>query len=141
MKKNLTFTIIKPSALKMNYLGPIISKITDNNFKIIALKMHQFSKEQARSFYKIHKEQPFFDSLIDFMTSGPVAVAVLEKENAVEDYRTLIGSTNPTTAAAGTIRKLYGIDIQENAVHGSDSNENALIEAQFVFSGLELFDY
>lgn len=141
MKNNVTFTIVKPLALKMNYLGPILAKITDNNFKIIALKMHYFSKEQACSFYGIHKGKPFFDGLIDFITSGPVVVAVLEKENAVEDYRTLIGSTNPASAADGTIRKLYGIDIQQNAVHGSDSDENALIEAKFFFSELETFNY
>ncbi|NWJ50717.1 MAG: nucleoside-diphosphate kinase [Bacteroidetes bacterium] len=141
MKNNVTFTIVKPLALKMNYLGPILTKITENNFKIIALKMHYFSKEQACSFYGIHQGKPFFDGLIDFITSGPVVVAVLEKENAVEDYRTLIGSTNPAVAADGTIRKLYGIDIQQNAVHGSDSNENALIEAKFFFSDLEFFNY
>lgn len=141
MKSNITFTIIKPLALKMNYLGPILTKITDHNFKIIALKMHYFSKEQACSFYGIHKGKPFFDGLIDFITSGPVVVSVLEKENAVEDYRALIGSTNPSLAADGTIRKLYGIDIQQNAVHGSDSNENALIEAKFFFSELEFFNY
>jgi nucleoside-diphosphate kinase len=141
MKNNLTFTIVKPLALKMNYLGPILTKITDNNFKVIALKMHLFSKEQACSFYEIHKGKPFFDGLIDFITSGPVVVAVLEKENAVEDYRTLIGSTNPDVAAEGTIRKLYGIDVQRNAVHGSDSNENALIEAKFFFSEIEFFNY
>ena len=141
MKNNITFTIVKPLALKMNYLGPILTKITENNFKIIALKMHYFTKEQACSFYGIHKGKPFFDGLIDFITSGPVVISVLEKENAVEDYRTLIGSTNPSLAADGTIRKLYGIDIQQNAVHGSDSDENAMIEAGFFFSELEFFKY
>jgi nucleoside-diphosphate kinase len=141
MKNNITFTIVKPLALKMSYLGPILTKITENKFQIIALKMHNFSKEQASYFYGIHKGKPFFDGLIDFITSGPVVVAVLEKENAVEDYRTLIGSTNPSLAADGTIRKLYGIDIQQNAVHGSDSDENAMIEAKFFFSELEFFKY
>lgn len=135
----ITFTIVKPLAITMNYLGPILTKITDNEFKVIALKMLQLSRDQAKAFYAIHQGKPFFDGLIEFITSGPVIVAILQKTNAVDDYRKLIGSTNPEKADDGTIRKIYGIDMQRNAVHGSDSDENALIESRFFFSDLEIF--
>jgi nucleoside-diphosphate kinase len=139
MNGKITFTIVKPSAITMNYLGPILTKITDNEFKVIALKMLQLSRDQAKAFYAIHQGKPFFDGLIEFITSGSVIVAILQKTNAVDDYRKLIGSTNPEKADDGTIRKIYGIDMQRNAVHGSDSDENALIESRFFFSDLEIF--
>jgi nucleoside-diphosphate kinase len=141
MEGKITFTIVKPSALSMNYLGPILTNITDNGFKVIAIKMLHLSKDQATAFYSIHQGKPFFDGLIKFMTSGPVVVATLMKNNAVEDYRKIIGATNPEKADAGTIRKLYGIDMERNAVHGSDSDENALIESRFFFSDIEIFQY
>ena len=141
MKGSITFTIVKPSALSMNYLGPILTKITDNEFKVIAIKMMHLSKEQAAAFYSVHKGKPFFDDLIDFIISGPLVVAILQKDDAVDDYRKLIGATNPEKADPGTIRKLYGIDMQRNAVHGSDSDENALIESRFFFSNIEIFNY
>jgi len=141
MEGKITFTIVKPSALSMNYLGPILTNITDNGFKVIAIKMLHLSKDQATAFYSVHQGKPFFDGLIEFMTSGPVVVATLMKNNAVEDYRKIIGATNPEKADAGTIRKLYGIDMERNAVHGSDSDENALIESHFFFSDIEIFQY
>jgi nucleoside-diphosphate kinase len=141
MEGKITFTIVKPSALSMNYLGPILTNITDNGFKVIAIKMLHLSKDQATAFYSVHQGKPFFDGLIEFMTSGPVVVATLMKNNAVEDYRKIIGATNPEKADSGTIRKLYGIDMQRNAVHGSDSDENALIESHFFFSDIEIFQY
>jgi len=141
MEGKITFTIVKPSALSMNYLGPILTNITDNGFKVIAIKMLYLSKDQATAFYSVHQGKPFFDGLIEFMTSGPVVVATLMKNNAVEDYRKIIGATNPEKADAGTIRKLYGIDMERNAVHGSDSDENALIESHFFFSDIEIFQY
>ena len=139
MEGKITFTIVKPSALSMNYLGPILTNITDNGFKVIAIKMLHLSKNQATAFYSIHLGKPFFDGLIEFMTSGPVVVATLMKNNAVEDYRKVIGATNPEKAETGTIRKLYGIDMQRNAVHGSDSDENAIIESDFFFSKMERY--
>lgn len=141
MEGKITFTIVKPSALSMNYLGPILTKITDNEFKVIAIKMLHLSKDQATAFYSVHQGKPFFDGLIEFMTSGPVVVATLMKNNAVDDYRKIIGATNPEKADNGTIRKLYGIDMERNAVHGSDSDENALIESRFFFSDIEIFQY
>jgi nucleoside-diphosphate kinase len=141
MEGKITFTIVKPSALSMNYLGPILTNVTDNGFKVIAIKMLHLSKDQATAFYSVHQGKPFFDGLIEFMTSGPVVVATLMKNNAVEDYRKIIGATNPEKADSGTIRKLYGIDMQRNAVHGSDSDENALIESHFFFSDIEIFQY
>jgi nucleoside-diphosphate kinase len=137
----ITFTIVKPSSVSMNHLGPILTQITENEFKVIAIKMLHLSKDQATAFYAVHKGRPFFDGLVDFMTSGPVVVAVLQKANAVDDYRKLIGNTNPENAENGTIRKLYGMSIQKNAVHGSDSDENAMIESRFFFSDLEMFPY
>ncbi len=137
--ENITLTMIKPTAVKKGYIGKILEKITDGGFKIKAMKMLRMSKADAEKFYEVHKERPFYNELTDFMSSGPIVAAVLEKENAVEDYRKLIGATNPENAAPGTIRKLYASNIQENAVHGSDSNENAQIEAAFFFARKECF--
>jgi len=119
------------------YTGPIISKFTEGGFRIVALKKHQMTRRQAELFYEVHKERPFYNDLVEFMISGPVVAAILEKENAVEDFRNYIGATDPAKAAPGTIRQLYGINLQENAVHGSDSDENAIREAGFFFSELE----
>ena len=141
MSGKITFTIVKPLAITMNYLGPILTKIAENEYKVIALKMLHLSRDQASAFYSIHQGKPFFEGLIDFITSGPVAVAILQKSNAVDDYRKLIGSTDPEKADKGTLRKMFGIDIERNAVHGSDSDENAIIESQFFFSDLEMFQY
>ncbi len=129
-----TFTMIKPDAFKAGYTGLILQKFIENGFKIKALRLTHLHKEDAEAFYAIHKERPFFNSLVAFMSSGPIVAAVLEKENAVEDFRKLIGSTNPAEAAEGTVRKLFASSIERNAVHGSDSDENALIEANFFFS-------
>jgi len=131
--------MIKPDAVKNGHIGAIMNKINEGGFKIIAMKYTKLSKEKAGKFYEVHAERPFYGELVDFMSSGPIVAAVLEKDNAVEDFRTLIGSTNPAEAADGTIRKLYATSIGENAVHGSDSDENALIEANFHFSGTEMF--
>ncbi len=137
---NITFTMIKPTAMNKGFAGKILEKITDGGFRIQAMKMLRMSKADAEKFYEVHKERPFYGELTEFMSSGPIVAAVLEKENAVEDYRKLIGATNPKDADEGTIRKLYATDIQANAVHGSDSDENALIEASFFFSKKEQFD-
>ena len=131
--------MIKPDAVESGYIGPILAKITSAGFKIVAMKFTQLSRRDAREFYAIHKDRPFFDELIQFMTRGPIVSAILEKDNAVEDFRALIGATNPQEAAEGTIRKLYAKDIGENAVHGSDSDENAIIEGAFHFSGREIY--
>ena len=131
--------MIKPDAVAAGDSGKIIDLIIQSGFKIQAMKLSRLSKEKAEEFYAIHKERGFFGDLIKFMTEGPVIAAVLEKENAVEDFRKLIGATNPANAAEGTIRKLYAKDIERNAVHGSDSDENAAIEASFHFSGLERY--
>ena len=139
MTGNRTFTMIKPDAVENGYIGQILAKITSAGFKIIAMKYTQLSKRDAREFYAIHKDRPFFDELVTFMTRGPIVSAILEKDNAVEDFRALIGATNPAEAAEGTIRKLYAKDIGENAVHGSDSDENAAIEGAFHFSGREIY--
>lgn len=139
MSGNFTFTIIKPDAVSKNFTGPILAKINEAGFRIVAMKMLQFSTVQAQKFYEIHKERPFYNDLVEFMTSGPVVVAQLEKENAVEAFRTLIGATNPAEAADGTIRKLFAESIQNNAVHGSDSDENAAIEASYFFSNFDKF--
>ncbi|MCD4793377.1 MAG: nucleoside-diphosphate kinase [Bacteroidales bacterium] len=136
---NITLTMIKPTAMKKKYAGNILAKITDAGFRIQAMKMLRLSKVEAEKFYEVHKERPFYGELTDFMSSAPIIAAVLEKENAVEDYRKLIGATNPENAEEGTIRKLYATNIQENAVHGSDSDENAEIEASFFFSKKERF--
>ncbi len=131
--------MIKPDAVEKGYIGAILEKITAAGFKIVAMKYTQLSKRDAEQFYAIHSARPFFGELVTFMTRGPIVAAVLEKENAVEDFRTLIGATNPEAAAEGTIRKLYATSVGENAVHGSDSDENAAIESGFHFSGREVF--
>jgi nucleoside-diphosphate kinase len=135
----ITFTMVKPDATGNNKTGEILAMITKAGFKIRAIKMVKLSKTQAEGFYAVHKEKGFFDGLVSFMTSGPVVAALLEKENAVEDFRKLIGATNPANAAEGTVRKLYALSVQENAVHGSDSDENAIIESDYFFSKLERF--
>ena len=139
MSGKITFTMIKPDAVADGHIGAIVGKISEAGFKIKAMKLTQLTLADAKKFYEIHSERPFFGELVDFMSSGPIVAAVLEKDNAVEDFRALIGSTNPADAAEGTIRKLFARSVGENAVHGSDSDENALIEAQFHFSGREIF--
>lgn len=139
MTANRTFTMIKPDAVENGHIGAILDKIASAGFKIIAMKYTQMSRRDAKEFYAIHKERPFFGELVDFMTRGPIVSAILEKENAVEDFRALIGATNPAEAAEGTIRRLYAKDIGENAVHGSDSDENAAIEGAFHFAGREIY--
>ncbi len=139
MKTNQTFTMIKPDAVANGHIGAILNKIAEAGFTITALKMTQFTKADAEAFYAVHNERPFFNELVSFMTSGPIVAAVLKKENAVNDFRTLIGATNPAEAAEGTIRKLYATSVGENAIHGSDSDENAAIEIAFHFSGREQF--
>ena len=131
--------MIKPDAVENGYIGAILDKITAGGFKIVAMKYTQLSKRDAEIFYAIHKERPFFGELVEFMTRGPIVAAILEKDNAVDDFRALIGATNPAEAAEGTIRKLYAASIGENAVHGSDSDENAAIEGAFHFSGREIY--
>ncbi len=137
MSGNRTFTMIKPDAVEKNYIGAILDKINAAGFKIVAMKYTQLSKENAGAFYEVHKERPFYGELVDYMSGGPIVAAILEKENAVTDFRTLIGATNPEEAAEGTIRKLYAESISANAIHGSDSDENAAIEGNFFFSSLE----
>tara|TARA_S200000501_G_scaffold106429_1_gene99879 strand:- start:14 stop:412 length:399 start_codon:yes stop_codon:yes gene_type:complete len=131
--------MIKPDALENGHIGNILEKVTSAGFRIKALKLTQLTVNDAESFYRVHKERPFFGELVNFMTRGPIVAAILEKENAVSDFRTLIGSTNPAEAAEGTLRKLYASSMGENAVHGSDSDENAAIEASFYFSQRERF--
>jgi nucleoside-diphosphate kinase len=139
MTTNRTFTMIKPDAVENGHIGGILNKITSAGFKIVALKYTQLSKRDAQEFYAVHNERPFYGELVTFMTRGPIVSAILEKENAVEDFRALIGATNPAEAAEGTIRKMFAKDISENAVHGSDSDENAAIEGAFHFSGREIY--
>ena len=139
MTGNRTFTMIKPDAVENGHIGAILEKITSAGFKIIAMKYTQLSKRDAQEFYAIHRDRPFFGELIQFMTRGPIVSAILEKDNAVDDFRALIGATNPEEAPEGTIRKLFAKDIGENAVHGSDSDENASIEGSFHFSGREVY--
>lgn len=136
---NRTFTMIKPDAFKKGYTGAILDQIIQSGFRIVAMKITHLTKQKAGQFYEIHKERPFYDELTTFMSSGPIVAAILEKNNAVEDFRTLIGATNPAQAAEGTIRKKYAASVGENAIHGSDSNENAKIEGDFFFSQLEQF--
>ena len=131
--------MIKPDAVENGHIGAILEKINAAGFKIVAMKYTQMSKSDAETFYAIHKERPFFGELVEFMTRGPIVAAILEKDNAVEDFRALIGATNPAEAAEGTIRKLFATSLGENAVHGSDSDENAAIEAAFHFAGREIF--
>ena len=137
MATNRTFTMIKPDAVEKNYIGAILDKINAAGFRIVAMKYTKLTKEDAGAFYELHKERPFYGELVEYMSSGPIVAAILEKENAVADFRTLIGATNPEEAAEGTIRKLYAESISANAVHGSDSDENAAIEGNFYFSALE----
>ena len=139
MATNRTFTMIKPDAVENGHTGAILAQINAAGFRIVALKKTQMTKNDAETFYEVHKERPFFGELVEFMTICPIVAAILEKENAVEDFRTLIGATNPANAAEGTIRKLYAISMGENAIHGSDSDENAQIEGNFHFSGREQF--
>jgi nucleoside-diphosphate kinase len=138
MSGKITFTMIKPQAVADGNMGKIIDQIIAGGFKIKALKYTRLSKDEAMKFYAVHKERPFYQGLTDFMSSGPIIAAVLEKENAVTAYRDYIGATNPEEAEAGTIRELYGSNIQANAVHGSDSDENAQIESKFFFSDREI---
>jgi nucleoside-diphosphate kinase len=139
MATNRTFTMIKPDAVKNGHIGAILNDITADGFKIIALKYTHLSAEKAGEFYAVHKERPFYGELVNFMSSGPIVAAILEKENAIEDFRKLIGNTDPAKADTGTIRNKYAKSIDANAVHGSDSNENAAIEGNFFFSAFERF--
>ncbi len=139
MSGKRTFTMIKPDAVESGHIGAILKHIVDAGFKIVAMKYTKLSREKAGEFYAVHKERPFYGELVDFMSRGPIVAAILEKENAVEDFRTLIGATNPANAAPGTIRALYAKNVGENAVHGSDSDENAAIESSFHFAGTEIF--
>ena len=136
---NITFTMIKPEAVEANNIGGIIRMIEDDGFRIVSLKKVQLSKQRAGEFYEVHKERPFYQELVDYMSGGPIIAAVLEKDNAVADFRELIGATNPADAAEGTIRKIYATSLAENAIHGSDSDDNAKIEANFHFSSEERF--
>lgn len=131
--------MIKPDGVEANNIGPILSKINEAGFRITAMKYMKLTREQAGQFYAVHKERPFFGELVDYMISGPIVAAVLTKDNAVNDYRKLIGATDPSKAEEGTIRRLFAKSIAANAVHGSDSDENAQIEADFFFSNLERF--
>ncbi len=139
MTTNRTFTMIKPDAVENGHIGGILDKIASAGFKVVAMKYTQLSKRDAQEFYAVHSERPFYGELVDFMTRGPIVSALLEKDNAVEDFRALIGATNPAEAAEGTLRKLFATSIGENAVHGSDSDENAAIEGAFHFSGREIY--
>ncbi len=131
--------MIKPDGVENGHIGNILAMITNAGFRIVALKLTQMTTADAEAFYAVHAARPFFGELVAFMTRGPIVAAILEKENAVEDFRTLIGSTNPADAAEGTIRKAYATSIGENAIHGSDSDENAAIESAFHFAGREQF--
>lgn len=139
MATNRTFTMIKPDAVQENHIGGILNMIEEGGFRIVALKKVRLTPERAGKFYEVHKERPFYNGLVEYMSSGPIVAAILEKDNAVADFRTLIGATNPAQAAEGTIRKKYAKSIEANAVHGSDSDENAQIEGDFYFSADEQF--
>ena len=139
MNSNRTFTMLKPDSIEQGYMLPILIMIKEAGFKIIALKYKKMTKEEAEKFYSIHSDKPFFKDLIQFMTRGPIVAAALEKNNAVDDFRKLIGSTDPSEAETGTIRKIYAKSKGENAVHGSDSDDNAAIEISFHFSDEEIF--
>lgn len=139
MTGNLTFTIIKPTAVNNNNTGAILKMINEAGFVIKAMKFTRMSTTQAAAFYSIHKGKPFYEALVAFMSSGPIVAAILEKENAIEDYRKLIGATDPSKAAEGTVRKLFACSVTQNAVHGADSDENARKEADFFFSTFERF--
>ncbi len=139
MSGKITLTMIKPDAVQNGHIGNILADITAAGFGIKALKLTQLSRRDAELFYAVHKERPFFGELVEFMISGPIVAAVLEKDNAIEEFRNLIGATNPQEAAEGTIRQKYAESIAANAIHGSDSDENAEIEAKFHFSGREVY--
>ncbi|NJN28346.1 MAG: nucleoside-diphosphate kinase [Cyclobacteriaceae bacterium] len=139
MATNRTFTMIKPEAVAEGHNGAILKMIEEAGFRIVAMKMVKLTKERAGQFYAVHSQRPFYESLCNYMSSGHIVAAVLEKDNAVADFRKLIGATNPAEAAEGTIRKRYAKSLESNAVHGSDSDENAEIEANFYFSALEKF--
>lgn len=138
MRSDRTFTMIKPDAVSAGHIGAILAKINEAGFRIAAMKYTQISKEQAKKFYEVHKDRPFYDELTDFMSSGPIVAAILEKEDAVAAFRKLIGATNPAEAEEGTIRKEFAESMSKNAVHGSDSDENACIEGAFYFSATEV---
>ena len=138
MSGRRTFTMIKPDAVADGHIGAILAKVNEAGFRIVAMKLTKLSAEKAGEFYEVHKERPFYGELVAFMSSGPIVAAILEKDNAVEDFRTLIGATNPADAAEGTIRAMYARSIGENAMHGADSDENAAIEGSFHFAGVEL---
>jgi nucleoside-diphosphate kinase len=139
MSGNRTFTMIKPDAVRAGNIGNILQMINEAGFRIVAMKLTKLSMEKAGEFYAVHSERPFYGELCEFMSSGPIVAAILEKDNAVEDFRNLIGATNPANAAPGTIRAKYATSVGENAVHGSDSDENAAIESAFHFAGVEMF--
>ena len=139
MYSDFTFSIIKPNAVRTGKTGPILAMINEGGFEITAMRMVKLTIPQAESFYAVHKGKPFFEGLIEFMTSGPVVVMILMHENAVEQFRKLIGATDPAKAEPGTIRRTFAVSVQMNAVHGSDSAENAIVEANFFFSGIERF--
>lgn len=139
MAGNITLTMIKPLAVKKGYTGPILANISEGGFRIKAMKYLKLSKEQAEQFYSVHRERPFYHDLVKFMSSGPIVAAILEKDDAVNAYRDFIGATDPAKAKEGSIRKCYGTSIEANAVHGSDSDENAIIESDFFFSQIERF--
>ena len=136
---NITFTMFKPDSIRNGNTGDILDKIVKSGFKIKAMKFTKMTDEKASKFYAIHSERPFFKDLVGYMTSGPIVAAILEKDNAVNDFRELIGSTNPEEAKEGTIRNMFAKSISENAIHGSDSDENAKIECEFHFSPEEIF--
>mgnify|MGYP001308463442 FL=1 len=139
MVTNKTFTMLKPDSVENGNIGAILEKITTSGFRIVAMKLTQLTTADAKAFYVVHKDRPFFDDLVEYMTRGPIVAAILEKENAVQDFRTLIGATNPSEAAEGTIRNMFAESISQNAVHGSDSDNNAAIESAFHFSEREMF--
>jgi nucleoside-diphosphate kinase len=139
MDNDFTFSIIKPNAMRTGKAGPILSMINEGGFEISALRMVKMTKKQAEAFYDIHRGKPFFNDLVDFMTSGPVIVMILKHNNAVEEFRKLIGATDPARAEAGTIRKIFAVSVQMNAIHGSDSPENAAREANFFFAEVDRY--
>ncbi len=139
MATNITFTMLKPDAVENNYIGAILQKINEAGFRVKAMKYTRLSTETAGQFYAVHAARPFYNDLVSYMSSGPIVAVILEKENAVADFRDLIGATDPAKAAPGTIRALFAKSIEANAVHGSDSDENAAIEGSFFFSALEQF--
>ncbi len=139
MRTDRTFTMLKPDSVEKGHIGAILDKINAAGFRIVAMKLSHMTTQDAQEFYAVHSERPFYGELVEYMTRGPVVAAILEKDNAVADFRTLIGATNPADAAEGTIRKLYAASMGENAVHGSDSDENAAIEGAFHFSGRDMF--